>query len=32
MNSFGCTTQKDVMYGPYFGEDAQDAYEEAPTL
>lgn len=32
VNSFGYTTQKNVMYGPYFGEDAQDAYAEAAAL
>jgi V8-like Glu-specific endopeptidase len=29
VNSFGYTTQANVMYGPYFGSDAQSAYEEA---
>ena len=29
VNSFGYTGQKNVMYGPYFGADAQAAYEEA---
>ncbi|HEX7351802.1 trypsin-like serine peptidase [Brachybacterium sp.] len=32
VNSFGYTTQSNVMYGPYFGEDAQDAYAEAAAL
>lgn len=32
LNSFGYTTQKKVMYGPYFGQDAQDAYAEAAAL
>ncbi|MDN6301689.1 MAG: trypsin-like serine peptidase [Brachybacterium sp.] len=32
VNSFGCTTQKNVMYGPSFGEDAQDAYKAAAAL
>ena len=32
VNSFGYNTQKDVMYGPYYGQDAQDAYAEAGAL
>ncbi|ATG54587.1 hypothetical protein CFK41_07285 [Brachybacterium ginsengisoli] len=32
VNSFGYNTQKDVMYGPYYGADAQDAYSEAAAL
>lgn len=32
VNSFGYTAQADVMYGPYFGQDARDAYEEAAAL
>lgn len=32
VNSFGYTAQADVMYGPYFGEDAQGAYSEAAAL
>lgn len=29
VNSFGYTNQPGVMYGPYFGDAAQEAYEEA---
>lgn len=29
VNSFGYTGQKNVMYGPYYGADAQAAYEQA---
>ncbi|MCW1805359.1 trypsin-like serine peptidase [Brachybacterium squillarum] len=32
VNSFGYNTQKNVMYGPYFGADAQSAYAEAGAL
>lgn len=32
VNSFGYTTQANVLYGPYYGEDAQDAYAEAAAL
>ena len=29
VNSFGYDTQSNVMYGPYFGAEAQAAYQEA---
>jgi V8-like Glu-specific endopeptidase len=32
VNSFGYDVQSNVMYGPYFGADAQSAYEEAAAL
>lgn len=32
VNSFGYNTQPGVMYGPYYGADAQQAYQEAEVL
>lgn len=32
VNSFGYPTQKDVMYGPYFGEDVKEAYLQVAAL
>ena len=32
VNSFGYNTQPNTMYGPYFGDEAKQAYEEAEAL